>query len=207
MADKVQTARRHAYALEGAAYLLIIVAAIVLFGGFIPLVRFASEEIRITVDEDRIFVDGLYRYRNSLPFPVTQGLSSPTPSGDGLGPAEDFTIERLPLGDGDAGALVPARIIGGTPYFEVRVPARSTIEVRVCYTQRHDGRHGRYILTTTGAWGKPLEHGIYSLDLRGMRLEESGYPLRTDGNGLQVFERTDFMPTEDWAFTFRKEAP
>ena len=55
--------------------------ALILIKPWHPIVRFDSEVIRITVDPERITVDGLYRLYNPLPFPMTQLCFYPTPEG------------------------------------------------------------------------------------------------------------------------------
>ncbi len=193
---------RKGYLAEGAVYLCFLAVSYVALGGLVPGVRFASELIRVTVDDDHLYVDGIYRYRNPYPFPAIQGLSCPTPSGDGLSPVEGVLVERLPVRPGEPPFLLPVRRIGGRPYFEVRVPARTTVELRVRYVQRHGGAKGRYLLTTTAEWRRPLEHGRYELTLVSSRLTRSNYPLVDDGGSSYHFERSNFMPREDWVFEF-----
>lgn len=47
--------------------------------GFIPIVRFESEEISIEVHPAAINVQCDYHYRNPFPFPVQQGFTFPIP--------------------------------------------------------------------------------------------------------------------------------
>ncbi len=196
---------RRSYLAEGAVYVGLAAVSCLALGGVVPAVRFESELIRVTVDGQNLHVDGIYRYRNPFPFPIVQGLSCPTPSGDGLRPVEGIAVERLSDGSGELPALLPVRRVAGTPYFEVKVPGRTTVEVRVRYVQRHGGFAGRYLLTTTKPWRRPLKRARYELTLVSSRLVRSNYPLTGDGRGKYHFERDEFMPQEDWCFEFIPE--
>ena len=191
---------RRRYIAEALVSLGVLAFAIVAFGGGFPSVRFVSEVIRVQADGRRIHVEGLYRYRNPFPFPVSQGLSCPIWAGDGLGPVEELLVQQLPANGEEPSALLPVRWIKGAGYFGITVPGRSKVELRVQYTQTTTGGIGRYILTTTQPWGRPLEHGRYELELSGVRLIRSNYTLQSLGAGNYAFEKVDFMPEEDWIF-------
>ncbi len=182
---------------------LVLAASLLAYGGFFPKVRFTSERIHVRIDPNRLHVCGLYRYRNDLPFAVTQGLSCPAPSEDGLGPVEFLLAERLDP-TGRCHGILPVRVMNGTVLFEVTVPADSEVEVRVRYGQSHRGKLGRYILTTTAPWGRPLQRGRYELETDGVSFVESNYPLEQEC-GQWVFEKADFMPDRDWIFEFACE--
>jgi len=169
-----------------------------------PIVRFDSEMIRVTVDPERISVDGLYRLYNPLPFPMTQWFFYPTPEGGGLEPADQLNVERLPdQPEAVSEHLTPVRQ-GNLEHYRVRVPGRGFLEVRAVYSQRHNGAYGRYILTTTAGWGRPLRHAQFELTLESLDLVDSNYELSGKGGGLWTFQRTGFMPPEDWVFTFKR---
>ena len=196
---------RKGYLAEGCLYLSFLVVSYLALGGVVPSVHFTSELIRITVDDQNLHVDGIYRYRNPFPFPVVQGLSCPTPSGDGLSPVEDVMVQRLPVHPDESPVFLPVRRVGGTPYFEVSVPGRRTVSLRVRYAQRHSGARGRYLLTTTANWRRPLVHGRYELRLVSSHLVRSSYPLADDAHGSYHFHRTEFMPEKDWVFEFASD--
>lgn len=191
---------RRAYVLEGAIYVAFLVVTYVFFGGILPIVRFESEVVRITADGQRLFVDVTFRYRNPWPFRVTQGFSCPTPQGEGLRPVTEVFVERVPLGTGGKVELIPVRYLSGTPYFETHLPGGTEVDVRVRYVQGYNGRVGRYLLTTTSAWGRPLDHGRYELTLVSVELKSSNYVLEQIGPGRYTFEMSNFMPNRDWIF-------
>jgi hypothetical protein len=84
------------------------------------------------------------------------------------------------------------------------VPGRGILEVRAMYSQRHNGSYGQYILTTTGSWGRPLRRAQFELELNSVDLIDSNYELSGSKNGALTFQRSGFMPDEDWVFTFKR---
>lgn len=185
------------------ACLLATCFVLILVKPWYPIVRFDSEVIRVTVDPDRITVDGLYRLYNPLPFPMLQWFFYPTPLGGGMEPVDKLLVERLPDRSRSGSELLSPVKNGGREYYCVKVPSRGILEIRTLYSQRHNGTYGRYILTTTLDWGRPLRHARFELTLESLGLVDSNYELTTNGKGTWSFNRTDFMPSEDWVFIFR----
>lgn len=183
---------------------LTVCSTLILLRSWHPIVRFDSEVISVTVDPERITVDGVYRLYNPLPFPMPQRFFYPTPVGGGLEPADELLIKRLPVRSEDLGNILEPQVLGNRKYYLVHVPGRTTLEVRVYYSQRHNGNSGRYILTTTSGWGRPLQQANFELTLKSLDLGYSNYELTANRSGTWFFKRTDFMPEEDWVFTFRK---
>lgn len=202
MPDQVREGRlttRQRYIAEVFISLCILIFAVIAFGRGHPTVRFVSEVIHVQADGRRLRVEGLYRYQNPFPFPVSQGLSCPIPAGEGLGEVEELLVQQVSQ-DNEPAPLLPVRWIAGAGYFSVVVPADRIVELRVCYTQPYAQGVGRYILTTTKPWKQPLEHGRYELELTGVRLARSNYPVQSLGAGKYTFEKSEFMPDEDWIF-------
>jgi len=184
---------------------ILFAASIILVKPWYPIVRFDSEVIRVAVDPERITVDGLYRLYNPLPFPMTQWVFYPTPIGGGLKPADSLSMEQLPDRPEGSPKILVAQEKKGGEYYGVKVPGRGVSEVRAVYSQLHDGTNGRYILTTTSGWGRPLRHAVFELTLNSLELTSSNYPVAEFGEGKWTFERREFMPPKDWMFTFKEK--
>jgi hypothetical protein len=185
---------------------VLLAASIVLVKPWYPIVRFDSEVIRVNVNSERITVDGLYRLYNPLPFPMTQWIFYPTPVGGGLKPADRLSIELLPGGKERSTMVLHPEEKRGGEYYGVKVPGRGISEIRAVYSQLHNGTNGRYILTTTAGWGRPLRHAVFELTMDSVELTSSNYPVAELGDGKWTFERREFMPEMDWEFTFRKKS-
>ena len=179
-------------ALECAALLLLLPC----LAGFLPIVHFVRERIDIAVYPDEVRVVGRYVYRNPWPLPVVQGLSIPLPV-DATHPAPtELAATRL----FSAAGPIPLRSILGRTTLELRFRAHEEVQIVVQYRQDAPTGDARYLLTTTRPWRRPLEHAVYALTLHDVHLAHSNYALRPDAQGAFEFDRTDFMPPEDWKF-------
>lgn len=173
----------------------LVAACAAIFGGIVPVARFPSEVITIDLEPSRVLVDATYVYENPFPFPIGQGFVVPTP--EGFEPT-DLLLTR------DSKPLALRHLLG-QHRFELRFEGHQRVEVRLRYRQYTPGRKATYLLTTTQGWGRPLRSGIYRLRPNAARLTASSLPLRKiDGNTL-VYERHDFLPTNEWTLSW--EAP
>jgi len=156
--------------------------------------------VRITAC-DTIEVIGDYFFRGPGNAPLTTGLYYPVP----VDSVSDFPA-RISVRSGDS-ALVAHTRSGSGITFPITVPQNGVCSVRVCYTQHVRQCTGRYILTTTSAWGKPLGPSNYSVALpAAMALTHLSYEVDsiTTAGGWPVYRffRDNFMPTQDLAFTW-----
>lgn len=179
-----------------------LLAATLAFAGELDFWR-ENIAVRITAC-DTIEVTGDYFFRSPGTAPLTIGLYYPVPV-DSL---SDFPA-RITARAGDSTRVAHTHSGSGVT-FPVTVPESGVCSVRVCYTQHVRQCAGRYILTTTSAWGKPLGPSNYSVALpSGMTLTHLSYEADSaaSAGGWTVYRffRDNFMPTQDLAFTW--EAP
>lgn len=167
--------------------------------GIQPSVQFPREQIDIQVHDDHIEVSGLYVYHNPWPFPVRQGLSIPFAVDAQHAPPIRLSVHQVTPEE----KTIPVRYWVGKHRFEVSLPGRSEISVRVGYYQYTPGGDARYLLTTTQPWRKPLDHGLYRLFPHGVVIKSSTYALTEIEPAISVFERSNFMPQKDWCFAWR----
>lgn len=193
--------------LPRSCYLLLILPALLAAGfavlalGIVPALRFTRERIDIAVRSSSIEVTGLYVYRNPWPISMKQRLFYPFPV-DGSHPAPSWVqvTQVDPRTSADLGEI-PTDWRRGTPRFSVSAPAGGEVHVRVMYQQSSTIPSASYILLTTKLWKRPLEFGEYYLWPQGVRITRSSYPL--DGAAPLSFVRRDFMPDQDWRFTWQ----
>jgi hypothetical protein len=179
--------------------LLALLALLPFLAGMVPIVRFARERIDIALYRTEIHVSGRYVYRNPWPFPVTQGFTVPVPlDTDHPAPTELRAARVSP-----DPAPLPVRRVLGRIGFEVRFRPFEEVQVAVRYRQFAPTRDGRYLLTTTRPWGRPLEHALYTVRLHDVVLVHSSYALQPRADGVQAFERTRFLPPDDWRLAWR----
>jgi len=165
--------------------------------GLYPVVGFPREEIDVHVYPDHVVVEAWYVYQNPFPFPVVQGYALPLPTGPQLPMPTDVWAKRL-----DSEDEIPLRLFWGTHRFTLAFTAQETVTVYAVYRQETPARSAWYILTTTQGWHRPLEYGLYRLFPHRVRITSSNYPLQPKGPDRLVFERTDFLPTEEWHFAW-----
>ncbi len=190
-------------------WLALGVAAIglYLFGGWSTSVRFVAEEIRVSTDGETIDVEGTYLYRNDAPWPAVLTLAIPFPIDADHPEPFGLAIDEVHASGRAIRRLSPA-VRGADVSLRLRFAAREKRRIRLRYCQLTRVAHGRYLLTTTRAWRRPVDRASFtltlppSLDPRG-----SSYPLtdlgRHAGQRRFGFRRTAFWPDRDWQFGWR----
>jgi len=182
---------------------LALLLVLPFLAGLLPIVRFVRERIDITLEPDEILVTGRYVYRNPWPFPVTQGLTVPLPVDADHPMPTELTVTRLT----PTPVVLPVRTLLGQVIAEVPFGPNEEILVGVRYRQHAPTREGRYLLTTTRPWRRPLEDAMYTLRVEGVGLVGSNYALERIAPGSWAFERTQFMPPADWRFAWEVPDP
>jgi len=165
--------------------------------------RFASENIDVRIlPPDTVEVTGEYFFASSdssacagrviYPFPADSGAGDPF----GIIVRQNDTRKDLPFG----------RVVRGIT-FAVEVHEKGTTGITVIYRQRFATGTGRYILTTTAGWGRPLVNSRYSLHVPvNTVLEYLSYEcdtVFTSGTDLTYyFFKREFMPDRDLVFSW-----
>lgn len=168
-------------------------------------VIFARERILVLVERDAVTVEGTYVLRNTSPRSRMQSLFYPFPV-DSTHPYPDSMSVR------QGGRNVPYRRTAGGVSFAVEIPARDVAGFRVSYRQTSLDASACYILTSTAAWGRPLESADFEIAVApGLALEEVSYDVSevvradTDRDGTRRYRmsREDFMPDRDLCLRWR----
>ena len=163
----------------------------------VPLpIRFKEEVIHLDVDEARLDVDALYIFQNRTrarqlitlfyPFPVDETHAFPDRvevEGARYKAAKHGLLLRLRFGPGEDRA------------------------VTVRYSQAITRPPARYILTSTGAWGEPLDEAEYQVRwpaaLEDVRVSYPGEITREGAQQVLRFSRSDFLPERDLVVDWR----
>lgn len=186
--------------------LSLLVIAIYFFSGYFTPIRFDRERIEVRVERGLIQVTGLYHYSNSSRLPALLTLAVPFPI-DAAHPApESFSLCEATEGGRSLGEIAPKGWRDEVRFRLVFRPGEGKW-IRLDYAQPTRVANGRYLLTTTQAWRRPIGRAEYLLHLpRNSELVFSSYPLGpvfTSGPGKTYsFSRTDFYPTEEWDFAW-----
>lgn len=185
--------------------LALTCAGVYLFSGYFTAVRFDRERIDIHIQRGQIAVRGLYRYENTSRLPAVLTLGVPFPvDPDHPRPTVFFLYEARE----NAKVVHPISPIvrKGDVSFRLFFHPGEAKWVGVEYFQPARTRNGRYLLTTTRPWRRPLKHAAYFLRLDPeLELVQSNYPLRPAPPGrrkIYFFSRTSFYPDQDWEFAW-----
>lgn len=185
---------------------LLTGAAVYFFSGYFTTVRFDRERIEVHVWRGSIRVKGLYHYSNRSPLPAVLTLKVPFPVDLDHPQPEWFTLYKSG-DDGRAGEEIVPVVRGKSVSFRLIFRPGEAKWIRLDYTQPSRVPRGRYLLTTTRPWGRPIGRADYVLRLpREFSLISSNYsvsPAPADDEWQAfVFSRTDFFPDRDWEFAW-----
>lgn len=186
---------------------LLLLGAALFFGSdlFSPL-RFDREKIQIWAFPEQTQVTGLYHYTNHSILPISFSLGIPFPvDSEHPWPAEFHVSEAN--ANGAFLRDIETRRYQGKVVFRLWFWPAEERWIRLDYVQGAHAPRARYILQSTQKWGLPLDRGEYTLHLgEGLELASSSYPMTlnaSDGAPTYSFFRSDFLPFEDWEFSWQ----
>jgi hypothetical protein len=162
---------------------------------------FDAEIVRLLVEGDSLQVEGLYFLSCSQPGPEPLGLLYPYPADSLMGEAHTTLLECR-VADGDWQPL-PIEEAPRIPAARWRIPRDlgPTLEVRTIYRQALNSHHARYIVTTTAAWGKPLQTARFEIHLpqevRPTHFSHPFTPAPEIAPNCFVYEAKNFLPEQD----------
>jgi hypothetical protein len=186
---------------------LLTLLGVYFFSGLFTPVRFERENIVVRAETDRIHVTGLYFYRNTSQLPAILMLGIPFPTDDQHPMPRHFSLAESDESGRISAELLPV-VRGETVRLRLFFGPGEEKWIRLDYTQPTSVPRGRYLLTTTRAWRRPIAQASFRLTLpASLRLLTSSYALRPISGcaGAQDFEftQTNFYPTQDWDFAWR----
>ena len=166
-------------------------------------VLFVRENIAVTVlPPDTVMVCGGYFFSTGEAGPVPAQLYYPFP----VDSSADYPCFIKVTDNRTAKDMAFNRSSEGIS-FSVGVTEGDTAETVVVYKQHVKNRNGRYILTTTSAWGRPLTNSRYSVRIpTAMTLTYMSYEcdsvVATGDHLVYHFFKKEFMPNRDLSFTW-----
>ena len=161
-------------------------------------IRFDSEIIRIKMMPDSIEVEGIYQMLCRYTGMPQIGLFYPYPEDSLLGGARSLFLEaRTPRGPSWPLEFMESSMGTGARW-RVPLDRGDTLLIRTVYRQARKTTYGRYIVTTTSAWGRPLRNARFEITLpAGARDPEFSFPFELSEEGYYFYETTDFLPDVD----------
>ncbi|MBN2189005.1 MAG: hypothetical protein JW699_06095 [Chitinispirillaceae bacterium] len=165
--------------------------------------RFVKETIAVSLQSpDTVEVRGEYYFTAAEAAVTDMGLFFPFPV-DSFGEYPCFIEVRnarsgkaIEFGRQEEGIMFP-----------VSVRAGDTTAIGVVYKQRVKNRTGRYILTTTDIWGRPLVDSRYSVSVPDSLVltyvsYECDSVVSAGGSVVYQFYKKRFMPDRDLTFSW-----
>ena len=164
-------------------------------------VDFYKEEITLTIKNGKASVEGIYYFQNNTDKPGNFPIVFP------------FYIDSFSLFPRKIKAFI---IEGkknvtldykkdeksGSIILSLPLKPKAATIWRLDYTQKIKSAHARYILTSTGAWGKPLIEASYRfivpVDYDSVRVWPKADSIsQTDGKHIMICHKKDFLPGQD----------
>lgn len=183
--------------------------AIYFLGGRFTTVRFDQERIDVEVEGGLIHVHGVYHYQNASRLPALLTLATPFPVDTDHPAPEAFALAEVDEG----GRVVKELELRGpqeAPRVRLLFRPRQGKWIQLDYWQATRSQEGRYILTTTRAWGRPICQAAFRLLLPAeCYLTHSNYPVAgipgVNRARVYAFSRANFSPDQDWKFSWERE--
>ncbi|MBI4165971.1 MAG: hypothetical protein HY508_09590 [Acidobacteria bacterium] len=184
----------------------IAAGAVFFFSGYFTPVRFDRERIDVRVAPGQIHVRGRYHYTNTSRLPAVLTLKVPFPV-DSEHPQPEWYGLYDSSEEGREGAEIVPTVRGDDVSFRLIFWPREEKWVRLDYLQPTRVSGGRYLLTTTKPWRRPIAKAEYVLRLPSdLTLLSSNYavsPAPADGTWqVFTFSKFDFFPERDWEFAW-----
>ncbi len=169
--------------------------------------QFVSEKITVSVLGGFCTLDGVYSFKNQGPaaarwpiyYPLTNTGALPFP--DSISVLDASTGKHLAFEKSGDGVLFP-----------LDIPPEHTRRIRIRYSQRTPAAEFEYILTTTRAWGRPLERAEFKIvipdSLRLTSCSPSFVAMEKTGRGtVYHITRTNFMPASNLHIQWKRRTP
>ena len=157
--------------------------------------HFSEEYIDFKIDSVYFYVNGIYTFRNTNSYPLTQIIEFPFA----------YKIQQIDsIIVYDLVQLCPVEFYkeSQSVTFSITLPALSALDISICYQQKL-AKVNTYILTSTQTWGKPLDKAVYNLKIINETLLDSlNYKpdsvKRTIQCSKYYFTKYNFMPQTDF---------
>jgi len=175
----------------------------------LPL-AFVAEEVILHVEPDSLRIDAVYVFVCRPDAAAVQTrLLYPYPQDPLLGGARTVQL-ACRLGDQAWQDLPWQELTGGRgALWSLPIAAGDTLRVRTTYRQALRTTYARYIVTTTAAWGQPLQNARFEIHLPpGAVPEEFSFPFEPcagDERSGWCYEATDFLPDRDVIVRWRDQ--
>lgn len=154
-------------------------------------IEFSKEKVKITLDTQGVFVEGIYWFKNPSSRPVKFQVYYPFPVDSSHLYPDFIQVGDFPFVKSDSGV-----------YFTMELEPNQEVPFEVRYRQKIKESSVRYILTTLQKWGKPIKRAdfivILPKDFKKVKFSYSPDSMSEEGKKRYYFiTKQDFMADRD----------
>lgn len=157
--------------------------------------KFVEEYIDFKLDEQFFEINGVFLFHNPQESRIRTRIEFPFAT-------EADSLKAIRVFDLNKNERLKYTAKGKSIYFIIEIEAKDTLSINIAYKQPAKAENV-YIITSTQAWGKPLEKAKYSLKTAENRsVKNFSYnPDYRTPEGIYIWEKTGFMPEKDFIVT------
>ena len=162
-------------------------------------VSFFEEYIDFSIDKQHFTINGIYSFCNYSDREINQPILFPF--------ADDvLEIDSIRVVNLKTSSNVAFTKSGKYISFVLKIMPKDTVDLNIYYRQKTVSSN-KYIITSTKAWGKPLEKAFYSLTVdKGINIKSFSYQPDSFKKKKRIYfwKKDNFMPDEDFIVTIQK---
>lgn len=167
-------------------------------------IQFAREEIAVNVGGSSCWLDADYYFANHGSMAAGWSIYYPLINTDTLPFPDSIMVADASTG----GALAFEKSANGVLFF-LNIPPEGTRKIRVRYHQQTPAERFEYILTTTKAWGRPLERADFHIMVPDSLQLTSCSPAfdvkdKIEHATVYAISRYDFMPASNLVVQWKR---
>ena len=164
-------------------------------------VSFFEEHIDFNLDSTYFSINGIYSFYNSSNETVNKKILYPFA-------VQVNMIDSIKVIDLNGLAILKYSFIDNAISFNITIPPKDTVDLNIFYRQKSSNKN-TYILTTTRAWGKPLDKAIYTLTTpKSLSIDSFSYKPDSnrvvDDKRLYFWQKYHFLPKLDFDIVIDK---
>lgn len=179
---------------------LLIVLCMLVSAALGAALSFEAEELQFTLKPDTWEVDGLFYFANYTETSFSGPIFFPVPV-DSLSLAPELITLEITEDSAGKCKLLSQSQAGFSFYLEI--PELHFCTLHLVYRQELKGNIATYIITSSRAWGQPLEYASYDLRVDpALQLIELPFPLQEYNDNSYHWENLNFTPEKDFRILF-----
>lgn len=183
--------------------IIVTILSFACFQGMPQDANLTREHVTMKLDSAHFVVSGEYYFRNPLNHPVSQTVFFPYQF-----EKQTTKVDTLSIYDvSDNVTLKPKKKMSNGVFFLLNLDKNEEKQVRVNYSQDHDGQSATYILSSARYLPTPIILGTYNLTVSN-KIEIDSFSMKPENTGnmqdwtIYKWHRANFKPSRDLIIYF-----